>query len=248
MTTLIPVPFHGYTLFIVEHNGEPYVVMKTIVEALGLSWKPQYMKLLDDKERWSVTISPLNAGAGPRPTMIMPLKKFTGWINTLNVNKVGNAVRPKIALFQRESDDTLWSYWNKGFAHNPRVLDPDPAVAQVITMDGLQILLVHDASTGLMVTTNAAEAFVGVPRGTIRKLSKRDPAIRAAYRLLCGDQLDALKRALGLPSTINIQATITVQGLEHAVSLLQCGARGRRIAKLLQRTGAAPLIEEGGHA
>ena len=251
ITTLIPVPFHGHTLFIVEHDGEPYVVMKAIVEALDLDWPGQYSKLMNNTERWGIAILELpsiGVSQSKRQTLCMPLRKFTGWINTLNVNKVGNAIRGKIALFQRESDDALWGYWDKGFAHNPRVLATDPAIAQVLTMDGLQILLVHDASTGLIVTTNAAEAFVGVPRGTIRKLSKRDPAIRAAYRLLCGDQLDAYKRVLGLPSTINIQATITVPGLEHVLSLLQNGSRGRRIMKLLQRAGATTLVEEGGHA
>lgn len=251
ITTLIPVPFHGHTLFIVEHDGEPYVVMKAIVEALGLDWSSQYTKLMNNTERWGSVILELPSIAisqSKRQTLCMPLRKFTGWINTLNVNKVGNAIRRKIAVFQRESDDALWAYWDKGFAHNPRVLAPDPAVAQVLTMDGLQILLIHDASNGLTVTTNAAEAFAGLSRGMIRKLSKRDPAVKAAYRLLCGEQLDAYKRVLGLPSTVNIQATITVPGLEHVLSLIQGGSRGRRIMKLLQRAGATSLVEAGGHA
>ncbi|ENM5751831.1 hypothetical protein CW613_000002 [Vibrio mimicus] len=36
MSNQITVPFHGSSLFIVEHNGEPYTPMKHIVEGMGM--------------------------------------------------------------------------------------------------------------------------------------------------------------------------------------------------------------------
>lgn len=39
------VPFYGDSLYVVNHNGEPYVPMKPIVEGMGLNWKTQFRKL-----------------------------------------------------------------------------------------------------------------------------------------------------------------------------------------------------------
>ncbi|MBI2882864.1 MAG: phage antirepressor N-terminal domain-containing protein [Candidatus Methylomirabilis oxyfera] len=238
--TLIPVPFHGCTLFVIDINGEPYVVMRTIVEALGLDWAGQYAKLMTQRERWGVEITQLPSPGGPQSTVVMPLRKFSGWINSLNINKVHNDVRHKIAMFQRESDDALWNYWNKGYAHNSRILAPDPAVAKVLALDGMQILLVHEAQAGLVATAAAAEALLGRPRGTIRKLTKRDPVVKEHYHLLCGDRLDIFKRALGLPASINIKAAITVEGLEHMAGRPEAGPQGKRVLKLLRRRPALP--------
>ena len=43
--TLTPVPFHGDTLYLLEHQGEPYVPVRPICEALGLEWERQRKKL-----------------------------------------------------------------------------------------------------------------------------------------------------------------------------------------------------------
>ncbi len=41
------VPFHDAELMIIEHHGQPYTPMKPIVEAMGLDWKSQFVKLKD---------------------------------------------------------------------------------------------------------------------------------------------------------------------------------------------------------
>lgn len=47
------VPFHDAELMIIEHHGQPYTPMKPIVEAMGLDWKSQFVKL---KDRFSATM------------------------------------------------------------------------------------------------------------------------------------------------------------------------------------------------
>ena len=37
--TQIAVPFHNAELYVVEHKGQPYTLMQTIVEGMGLDWK-----------------------------------------------------------------------------------------------------------------------------------------------------------------------------------------------------------------
>ncbi|ENY5719845.1 phage antirepressor N-terminal domain-containing protein [Acinetobacter baumannii] len=45
--TYIPqvVSFHGTELFIVEHEGQPYVPMRSVVQGMGLDWASQFVKL-----------------------------------------------------------------------------------------------------------------------------------------------------------------------------------------------------------
>ena len=43
--TQIAVPFHNAELYVVEHKGQPYTLMQTIVEGMGLDWKRQFVKL-----------------------------------------------------------------------------------------------------------------------------------------------------------------------------------------------------------
>nr|WP_274711606.1 phage antirepressor N-terminal domain-containing protein [Xenorhabdus bovienii] len=50
----ISVSFYGSDLYVVNHNGEPYVPMKPIVEGMGLAWGVQFFKL---KQRFSKGVS-----------------------------------------------------------------------------------------------------------------------------------------------------------------------------------------------
>lgn len=44
---VFPFNFHGDNLYIVEHNGEPYVAMKHVVEGMGLAWAAQRRRLME---------------------------------------------------------------------------------------------------------------------------------------------------------------------------------------------------------
>lgn len=55
-TDLLPVPFRETTLYLVDHQGQPYTPMKPIVEGMGLAWAPQFSKLTEDEKRWSITM------------------------------------------------------------------------------------------------------------------------------------------------------------------------------------------------
>lgn len=70
--------FHNTQLSIVEHNNQPYVPMKPVVEGMGLAWQAQYDKL---KQRFASTIMEIMtvANDGKERLMIcLPLKKLFG--------------------------------------------------------------------------------------------------------------------------------------------------------------------------
>ncbi|EKF6190829.1 hypothetical protein OZ230_005077, partial [Escherichia coli] len=50
---MITVPFHGDSLYVVNHNGEPYVP-KPVVAGMGLAWQSQLAKL---RQRFASTIT-----------------------------------------------------------------------------------------------------------------------------------------------------------------------------------------------
>lgn len=114
--TLSPVQFHGSTIFVVTHKGEPYAPIKPIVEDMGLAWQTQQRKLTANKERWGITIMVTPSASGNQDTLCMPVRKLPAFFASINPNKVRPELRDRIRLYQDECDDALWDYWTKGHA------------------------------------------------------------------------------------------------------------------------------------
>ena len=119
------IQFHGTTLSIIDHEGNPFAPMKPIVEGMGLDWRTQRRKITSSKSRWGVVIMTTPSSGGDQKTLCLPLRKLHGWLCSIHPNKVRSELRPKIVLYQNECDDALWDYWTKGRAENPRAkIDP----------------------------------------------------------------------------------------------------------------------------
>jgi len=126
-TSLVSVPFHGTTLFLLEQNNEPYTPMKPIVEGMGLGWSGQHEKLNLNKDRWGIRVNRIPSENGPQETLCMPLRKLPGWLMTIHPTRVKPEIREKILQYQNECDDVLWKYWTEGHASNPKILTISPA-------------------------------------------------------------------------------------------------------------------------
>lgn len=139
MNEIIPVTFHGDTLALVNHEGEPFLPMKPVVENMGLDWKSQYNKLTAKFESVMVIIT-TTAGDGKQYEMLcLPLRKFPAWVYSINPNKVKPELREKIVSYQEECDDVLWKYWTQGFAERPGV--KRPSVSQQLSAHGVLLRL-----------------------------------------------------------------------------------------------------------
>lgn len=113
---LLPVPFYEDVVVLVDHNGEPYVAMKPIVENMGLAWQSQHQKLTE-KFGSTITIIVTVAEDGKQREMVcIPLRKLPAWLYSINPNKVATALRGKVVRYQDECDDALWNYWTTGVA------------------------------------------------------------------------------------------------------------------------------------
>ena len=105
----------------IDHDGEPYVAMKPVVEGMGLDWKSQYTKLKQRFSKGMVEITIPSKG-GPQNTLCMKLRKLPAWLYTIQPNKVKPDLRNTIIRYQEECDEVLWQYWTKGVARKHEVL------------------------------------------------------------------------------------------------------------------------------
>lgn len=122
MSALMTVPFHGVQLYLVEHEGQPYVPMRPMVEGMGIDWSYQSRKLNASKHRYGVAVIATPSAGGAQESICIPLRKLPGWLGTLEPGRVKSlGARKKIEEFQDECDDALWQYWNDGHAINPRL-------------------------------------------------------------------------------------------------------------------------------
>lgn len=124
MSALMTVPFHGVNLSLVEHDGQPYVPMKSIVNGIGLDWATQQTKLKSNEARWGYRLIPIPSQGGEQEAGCLPLRKLPGWMQSVSVAKVSSLVRNRLIEYQNECDDALWQYWNDGHAVNPRAQTP----------------------------------------------------------------------------------------------------------------------------
>ena len=110
------VKFYEDTIYCVEHNGEPYAPVKPIVENLGLSWAKQAEKV-KNTPHFSCTLKCITAKDGKNYDMLcIPVRKLTGFLYSINANRVKANLREKLIQYQNECDDVLWKYWNEGRA------------------------------------------------------------------------------------------------------------------------------------
>ncbi|HEJ9736584.1 TPA: hypothetical protein SMN61_003312 [Proteus mirabilis] len=121
MTNTITVPFYDNELYVVEHNNEPYVPMKPIIEGMGLNWASQFTKLKKRFSKGIVEIAIPSKG-GEQSMICLQLRKLSVWMLTIYPNKVKSEIRDKVIQFQEECDDVLYRYWTEGRVVNPRKL------------------------------------------------------------------------------------------------------------------------------
>lgn len=115
--------FHGSPLATFEHAGERWVVMRPVVEGMGLNWSGQYTRLRSAEKRWGLRVFGYpNTSGGIQETLCIPLKRYPGWVNTINTAKIPDpAVRQRVELYQDASAEALYQFWATGAATVERV-------------------------------------------------------------------------------------------------------------------------------
>ena len=141
------VPFQGDDLYLVNYEGQPFVAMRPFIEGMGLDWASQYTKIKQRFKTCVVNITmQLPCDNQRRSVVCLALKKLTGWLHTININKVRPEIRDKVAAYQDKSDDVLYEYWTTGEVKNKRkakkvlpgkvTAEQQEAIKQLVMMRG----------------------------------------------------------------------------------------------------------------
>lgn len=145
MTEIVPVPFHDDTVFTVEHDSKPHIILKPAVESIGLDYWAQVRKLRS--RSWACTASKTVQLPGDnqrREVVTCDVRTFLMLLATVDENRIGADVRPKLIAYQAEVADAIESYWTKGGAINPRA-----TTEQVVSLVEAQMRVLQMA-TGLV--------------------------------------------------------------------------------------------------
>jgi hypothetical protein len=117
------VEFHGDVVATVEQDGIFYVPVKRLCENLGIDFPKQFVKIKADA-RFSYCDIATTAQDGKSYKMFcLPLDQLSGWLFTINPNKVRSTIRLKLITYQKECVQALHDYWHEGCAIKEGELD-----------------------------------------------------------------------------------------------------------------------------
>lgn len=145
MSEIVRVPFHGEEILTAEVDGQPHIILKPAIEGLGLDYWAQVEKL--KKRSWAALGSrqvQVSDQGQRREMLTCDVRTFTMLLATVDENRVGVDVRPKLIAYQAEVADAIESYWTKGGAINPRA-----TTEQVVSLVEAQMRVLQMA-TGLV--------------------------------------------------------------------------------------------------
>ncbi|TQN30572.1 P22-like antirepressor protein [Haloactinospora alba] len=144
MNSVVRIPFHGDEIWTVDVQGQPHIVLKPAVEALGLDYPTQYTKL---RSRSWATVGqrPMVAEDGKQREMTTcDVRTFLMLLATIDEKRVGKDVAPKLVMYQAEVADAIEQYWTKGGAINPRATDDQLAAITARAKAQAEVLRVLD--------------------------------------------------------------------------------------------------------
>lgn len=105
---------NGVEILTVERDGEVYVPIKPICEAIGIADRPQREKLQTDEFFDSVGTIIVSTGADGKSYEMyaLPLKYIYGWLATINPGKVAPEAREAVTRYRRECYDVLYEHFS----------------------------------------------------------------------------------------------------------------------------------------
>ncbi len=79
-TQAVAVPFNNQSLITVKVGEIVYTAIKPICENIGLDWKSQYRKLINQKDKFGCGHMTIPTKGGLQEMLCMPIKKLNGWL------------------------------------------------------------------------------------------------------------------------------------------------------------------------
>lgn len=114
MAKLPITTINGVDIFAETTENGIFVPVKTICQAIGLAYEPQYSKIQSDEILAStITIIVMVAADEKEREMVcLPLKFVYGWLFTINPGKVAPDIRESVTRYRRECYDALCDHFS----------------------------------------------------------------------------------------------------------------------------------------
>lgn len=106
--------FHGHDLIVIPGDTPEatYVVLKPIVEAMGLQWHAQRKRIhRNEVLREGASMMDLPSVGGVQTAMCLPLTRLNFWLATIETSRVRPDLRETILNYQRECADALYAHF-----------------------------------------------------------------------------------------------------------------------------------------
>lgn len=113
---LVPVPGTDAPMQASLVDGEPYVALKPMCEAIGIDSDTQRRKL--DQAEWACTVTMTAHDSSGRVQQMFGLHadSIPMWLATIAVNRVAEHARPILIAYQKEAAKALRDYFYRGVA------------------------------------------------------------------------------------------------------------------------------------
>lgn len=114
MKESIVTTINGVKIIAIAKDGDTFVPVRHICEALGIDFAAQYNKLQVDETLSSViAIIAITAADGKSyDTLCLPQKHVYGWLFTVSPNKVSPDARDSVIKYRRECYEALWNHFS----------------------------------------------------------------------------------------------------------------------------------------
>lgn len=112
--TLI-LKINGVDIVTVEQDGEIFVPIKPICEAIGIDVESQRDKIQADEILSSTAVlsTAVAADGKEREMFCLPLRYIYGWLFTINPKNVTPDAREAVTRYRRECYDVLYAHFNE---------------------------------------------------------------------------------------------------------------------------------------
>ena len=113
--TLSVVEFHGHPLTLIEHDGQPYVAMRPVCDAIGLDPDAQLKRIKRHPVMNTCTVMTTVQVPGDdqlRQIVSLPLSLLNGWLFGIDTSRVKPELRETLVAYQRECFDVLYRHWH----------------------------------------------------------------------------------------------------------------------------------------
>lgn len=104
---------NGVDIVTVERDGEIFVPIKPVCEALGIDAKAQRAKIQEDDffASTGAIITSVAADEKAREMFCIRLRDVYGWLATINPGKVAPEAREAVSRYRRECYDALYEHF-----------------------------------------------------------------------------------------------------------------------------------------